>query len=83
MGGDLAPAVDWGPWVGLGPALLVAAPAPAAEGGWYLDAVVSTFSGSLGLRAAACTMHAPFVIVFAVVHMLDVCEMHAALHKTQ
>jgi len=41
----------------VGPALLVAVPAAAAAGGFDLTADVSTFSGSLGLRAAACIMH--------------------------
>lgn len=38
----------------VGPALLVAVPAAAAAGGFDLTADVSTFSGSLGRRAAAC-----------------------------
>jgi len=41
----------------VGPALLVAVPAAAAAGGFDLTADVSTFSGSLGLRAAACIIH--------------------------
>ncbi len=41
----------------VGPALLVAVPAAAAVGGFDLTADVSTFSGSLGLRAAACIIH--------------------------
>ncbi len=41
----------------VGPALLVAVPAAAAAGGFDLAADVSTFSGSLGLRAAACIIH--------------------------
>ena len=41
----------------VGPALLVAVPAAAAAGGFDFTADVSTFSGSLGLRAAACIIH--------------------------
>ncbi len=45
----------------VGPALLVAVPAAAAAGGFDLTADVSTFSGSLGLRAAACVIHSLLV----------------------
>ena len=58
VGGALAPAVDLGTWVGpldAAPGLLVAAPsaAPGADA-FGFAAEVSTFSGSLGLRAATC-----------------------------
>lgn len=58
LGGALAPAVDWGTALGRGEAgagLLVAVAPAVAAGALGLLAEVSTFSGSLGLRAAACT----------------------------
>ena len=57
LGGGLAPAVDWGTALGRGDAgagLLVAVAPTVAKGGLGLLAEVSTFSGSRGLRTAAC-----------------------------
>ena len=57
LGGGLAPAVDWGTALGRGDAgagLLVAVAPTVAEGALGLLAEVSTFSGSRGLRTAAC-----------------------------
>ena len=57
LGGGLAPAVDWGTELGRGLAgagLLVAVAPTVAKGGLGLLADVSTFSGSRGLRTAAC-----------------------------
>ena len=57
LGGGLAPAVDWGTELGRGLAgagLLVAVAPTVAKGGLGLLDDVSTFSGSRGLRTAAC-----------------------------
>ena len=65
LGGGLAPAVDWGTALGRGDAgagLLVAVAPTVAKGGLGLLAEVSTFSGSRGLRTAACR-HSVFRLV--------------------
>lgn len=57
LGGGLAPAVDRGTALGRGEAgagLLVAVAPTVGVGALGLLAEVSTFSASLGLRAAAC-----------------------------